>query len=518
MKKYAVILFCLLPAVMLQAQNLNPTVEVTNDYRGAVGSFDKKSIPMAVPDTLLQFRHDFDYLTFDNPYKGSYEFKPYSVELVPEPGSYGDKRLLLVLGAGYTLHPVANAVYSPKLKNGLQLSLWQDFSGYYGQYRGYDGKGYDLSERAGVEIRYPWGKSELKASASYDGIFRSVQNIGAGSFNSALASLSLYSRNPAEKAFVYNFNLDYRYSHFCLGEKYGEHDVRLYGTVSPAFAKGFRMPIDFIGEYDSLYSSFDIEGAPHFRLTLGPVDINAGARFAFFRDGFINNIKFRIFPDVVAKVDAVKGYLSIYAGAGGGPKYHSSSCLIHKNHFFSTRYETFDICDFDFYGGFRGSAGSNFEYDLRGGYSINSSYTLDSVISSKSGFSSAGGNLVHADLNLMWRSQSVDAEGGLHLRHFLAHSALPGFVPPLLSGSIRGRYNYLKRVFAGVYVEGAMARTYDTYTMPGFVDLGVFAEYRFTPAFGLWIQGSNLLNMEIQRVPLYSERGINFTAGLRINL
>ena len=72
----AALLFCLLPfPLKTAAQDLNPTVEVSRQYRGSLLDSEKPSVPMAMPDSVLRFDLEFDYSVFDNPFKGSYEFR-----------------------------------------------------------------------------------------------------------------------------------------------------------------------------------------------------------------------------------------------------------------------------------------------------------------------------------------------------------------------------------------------------------------------------------------------------------
>ena len=65
------------------AQNLDPTVVVNRAYEGKLLEVHKPQIEMAVPDSVQQFNLDFDYDVFENPYKGSYDFKPYQLLLKP---------------------------------------------------------------------------------------------------------------------------------------------------------------------------------------------------------------------------------------------------------------------------------------------------------------------------------------------------------------------------------------------------------------------------------------------------
>ena len=52
-------------ALTAGAQNLNPTVEVTNQFEGKVMEVAKPVIDMAVPDSLLRFDLEFDYSVFE---------------------------------------------------------------------------------------------------------------------------------------------------------------------------------------------------------------------------------------------------------------------------------------------------------------------------------------------------------------------------------------------------------------------------------------------------------------------
>ncbi len=71
-------------AVSLTAQKINQSVQVTNDYETRFADFKKSEPDLVLPDSLYAFDYSFDYSVFDSPYKGSYEFTPYNVEIVHE--------------------------------------------------------------------------------------------------------------------------------------------------------------------------------------------------------------------------------------------------------------------------------------------------------------------------------------------------------------------------------------------------------------------------------------------------
>ena len=103
------------------AQNLNPTVEVTNAYVREASGIEKPSQLREVPDSVLRFNLDFDYAVNETPYRGAYEFKPYLVQLRPQARPSQEGTLLLEAGVGYTLHPELNVVYTPVKTRNLEL-------------------------------------------------------------------------------------------------------------------------------------------------------------------------------------------------------------------------------------------------------------------------------------------------------------------------------------------------------------------------------------------------------------
>ena len=105
MRKISTALALLALCAPLGAQNINQTVEVTNDYRTRFADFQKQGPTMTVPDSLFRFDYDFDYSVFETPYRGSYEFSPYRIEVTPEARQRDGSRLYLRAGAGFTFHP-----------------------------------------------------------------------------------------------------------------------------------------------------------------------------------------------------------------------------------------------------------------------------------------------------------------------------------------------------------------------------------------------------------------------------
>ena len=135
-------------------------------------NFVKPSVPMAVPDSVLRFNLEFDSSVFDNPFKGAYEFRPFLTEMELAGSTSLQKKLYLRAGAGYSLHPELDFVWTPLRNDSFRLSVYARHRSYVGDYRSLtpalsDGSleidsgnsrfyGYDLVSRGGIDGVYDW--------------------------------------------------------------------------------------------------------------------------------------------------------------------------------------------------------------------------------------------------------------------------------------------------------------------------------------------------------------------------
>ena len=103
-------------------------------------------------------------------------------------------------------------------------------------------------------------------------------------------------------------------------------------------------------------------------------------------------------------------------------------------------------------------------------------------------------------------------------------------MPAALTGDVSFEYNWSKRIFAGIDCDFSTGRHGGVWikipggpgvekaVIPGYVDLGVNFEYAISRSLSVWARGGNLLNMTIQRNPLYAEKGLSATVGICLNL
>ena len=534
MKRTLFVSAAFLICAICPAQNLNPEVQVTNDYVSEFSKMPKQGVDMTIPDSLHRFDYHFDYAVFDSPYKGAYEFSPYSVTVKPDATPYDGHKLYARLGAGYTIRPELDVVWTPVSSDKFKLNVVEKAGGFYGSYRTFDLKGaavgrteggdYDFSNHTALDGRVWFGRSSLKFDLGYDGIFTSpLFNSSDDKYHSAFVSARIKPSDNASNRFYYELGLNYRLSKTaCLTDNNFLVDGKLGGEFS---RRRIACLLDFKVAANAFYSGLDL--APHADFTFGPVGVRLGARL-----GFGSNVSeekkasVTFYPDVTASVNVVKNCLQAFAFATGGPRYNSYyDFKSFDHHYYSDGGMSITRDRLDVGGGLRGQIASRLQYSVKAGYKIMQDaplYSIDFIQSFnpvQSPFQSRiffyDYNTFYVDASLQWKSERVDVDGNfLYLADNLP-LASGLFAPAPLSGGLHFKYNWDRRLFFSLGADAASARTSSIgFTIPWYVDLGAGLEFKFARGWSVYMKGGNLLNMDVRRTPLYSEYGVSVIAGV----
>ncbi|MDO5321589.1 MAG: tetratricopeptide repeat protein [Bacteroidia bacterium] len=493
---------------------------------------DKEFIRLPVPDSLTRFDYKFDYSVFESPYKGAYEFSPYYVKTNPSKSSADFRKLYLRAGAGYSLHPELDLYWTPVLTDKSSLSVFNSGRGYagkftlaYGDDRGTEYSGYDLSDRLGLQADWINENSFVRLNAGWDGIFtRSPEYTSA--YNSAYLDFNVKARNDNPSFLYYDLGVVYRYAkdNFGVDGSLGENYAALRGSIGPVLQKKFRFLIDFNVEYDNIRDAFSgldnagyflLNATPHIHFTLGPVFIDAGARFDF---GHGKGNQFSMSPDVTASLAVAKDVFNIYAGFVGGQKLHTYSELKFMNHY-NYRNDCSPVISktqFDAYAGFKGEIGQHFDYDIRGGYKIVEKAPLPFHT-----FLEGNMTMFYLGLGAGWRSEDLQIDGSVQYTKNTIDENSMGYLEPAFKGDLRAVYNWYRRIYAGLWLDFCSDRK-SSWSADEFISWylspGLYAEYRLVSGVGFWIQGGNLLGHRVQRTPGYVEKGPYVTVGVTLNL
>ena len=569
-------------------QNLNPTVEVTNAYEGGASSIAKPAQQMAVPDSVTRFNLDFDYSVFEKPYQGAYEFTPYYVQLKPTPKPSTTEKFYLRAGAGFTLHPELDLVWTPVQKEKYRMSVYATHQSYFGRYHDFalgapqDGitpvvksgdkmKGYLADTKAGIDGVFNWdgglatldlGFRNRMADDAYH--YQKMSGLEAKARVRSLPSDELhllydlaidYSLLGGDLSSFWREAKDYRESKFSLGGEFGpelDADRRILVGLNVDLAR-------YMGDFAGYTGRMALTPKYQFNLDRWRFSLGAQVSWLIYSEEFnlwtkdFQHKSGFIYPDVHIDFHAVDDRLVLQTSATGGDRFNTLS-----GQFFSHPF-SFDAN----YGhsvervramiGARGNIASRFRYDLQGGYArwtyapVEGMALYSIAVVDPSAYASGtytdglatvqvlrpylwekGFNLFFVDLDYGWKSESVTVDGKLSYRH--ANITEDGaFAPAAFTGYIRPAYNYGERMKGGLDIAWSTGRRSTLtesesgvsvtkgYSIPGWVDLGVFAEYRFTHRFGFWVKGGNLLDQVVQRTPLHAEAGMYITGGIVLN-
>lgn len=566
-------------------QDLDPTVVVNRAYEGKLMEVHKPSQIMSVPDTVSRFDLDFDYSVFDKPYKGAYEFNPYVLTMQPASSVQAPKRLYLKAGAGYTLHPVFDMVWSPVLKGGFTMDVYASHRSYVGPYRTFrpqpvsgevlvvdqwirDGgdrsewNGYDLETRAGVDGGYDWKDGAFRFDVGYYGVATKDTRV-TRHYDGIDALFGISSKSDKDTYFKYDVKAEYSYAkdvieHYVEYSGLDEHLFNADVSVGQVLEKKHNMIFD-VGLDLASYSFEDVSSTvarfsivPHYVFSGERWSVDAGLRFsALLRskslEGMFGTKDQMVYPDVKAWYDVIPEYMRAYACVGGGSNLNTYRSVLKDNHHFDPYFGRglWPLMDVTVERvstslGFTGRIGSMFSYDLRGGYVNYKNALLDGIVIGEGvyasepqylpGFGYASYQKAYAALDWTLRNESLRFDGNMMYTYAWGidpHAGL--FAPSAFTGDVAFEYNWSRRIYVGVDCAFATSRTgsvVDTVSgtqayeavIPGYADLGAYFEYAVNRTLSFWVRGGNLLNMTIQRNPLYAEKGVNFTVGICLNL
>lgn len=549
------------------AQDLDPTVEVSRAYEGKLMEVHKPVLKMAVPDSVLRFDLDFDYSVFESPYRGSYEFNPYAMTMRPTTAPRRQKCFYLRAGAGYALHPTLDLIWSPRSSKAFDMDVYAMHRSYIGEYRSLDDRlqptgefwnGNDLRSKAGADFHFDWRKARLDFGAGYYGLHRKDLSASSG-YNALDLHARVRSKSSWPEHFLYDFSMKYRLGGDRMQSDAAvnvlrEHAFNFDMRLAPSSRGVHNVYFDVALELDA-YSGFletvigEFAFVPHYSFRYGIMDLDLGVRLAKLMrgDGGVTMYKTReqfVYPDVTMRFDVVRNVLNMYLRAGGGNGINTYSSLLEDNHHlnmtFGRQHPLLDttVERLSLILGFEGRISSRFSYNLRGGYVNYKNDVLAALApaGNETEDASGGPGILPAVgyaayqkgfISLDWRlkTERVSFEGGLEYVDawgdpFEIDEASGLFRPASLTGDVSFKYNFKRRIFAGIDYSFSTAREAfvtgfsDACRLPGYADLGLGLEYAAGSRFSVWLRGGNLLNMNIQRNPLYAERGINFTAGI----
>ena len=560
------------------AQDLDPTVVINKTYSGNLIEVQKPQYEMSVADSLEEFDLNFDYTVFGQPFNEPGKHTPYYVSMKPSPVVPSAMTMYLKAGAGYTIHPTLDFVWSPSRNKAMKVDVYAQHDSYVGNYYSFgpaaiqDGpavierikdngeqknqwRGYDLTSRAGIDGRYEHRLVSAAFDVSYFGL-ASKDLSKKRMYDAVDAKFGLSSKPMSGAHFKYDVTAAYRFAEdkmsFHNGTKdyLGEHLVDVDASLGQVMKWGHNILVDVetdVAIYSpSAYGLLSL--VPHYAMTEGRWTLDAGIRVsAVFRpkndpQGLFGTRGQGIYPDITAYYAILPEMIRAYATIGGGNKLNTYASILNKNHHADPYYAASKAGLMDVSVervsmalGLEGRIGPHFSYDLRGGYACYANALFDAVsvvlneesvaVQYLPGFGYSSYQKLFAQMDWLLALDWLQCDGAVQYTRTWGMKNADGlFAPAAFTGDINCEYNLNKRIFAGVDCEfstarvGSIAGYSQKAVIPGFVDLGVNFEYAVSRAFSVWARGGNLLNMTIQRNPLFAEKGVSATVGICLNL
>lgn len=557
----------------LAAQNLDPTVEVTREYEGKLVEIHKPSLEMSVPDTVTHFALDFDYSVFENPYKGAYDFNPYTLSMKPSSSDTGERRLYLRAGAGYQLKPELDVVWSPVRGKAFNMDIYATHRSFLGNYwklapQEADGEivfdrvpvestertwpGYDILTKAGVDCRYDKESVVWGFGAGYYGLARKSL-ISQASLNALDARMTVTTKPEQADGLRYDIAAAYRFAHdrlssaSALSEHVFDFDMNFGPVLRGRHQLDFDLGVD-LAAYGGAFraTAGQVSVTPQYVFKTSRIRLNVGLLLSkLVHPKAIGAKEQYVYPDITFSYVLLPEAMKLYVAAKGGNVIDTYSSILSRNHHLTYAGAAVPTgCTTEraaLSAGFDGRISSRFSYNVRGGYVCYGNAFLDAVVFAPTpypSFAYAPYQKWFVALDWLLKTERFRMDGAMSYDRAwgdVFHGLSAGMTvlkPAAFTGDVSCEVNWNRRIFFGADCSFSTARKGGIAVLettpdlakeveakiPGYADLGVFAEYVTARRLSFWLRAGNLLNMTVQRIPLYAEKGVNFTVGICLSL
>jgi len=440
-------------------------------------------------------------------------------------------------------------------------------------------KGHDMKNRFGVSGRVDWLTSILTFDLGYRGI-AAKDTLMKSNYNALDLNLRMRSNDNSQSYFFYDATVGLSFASdkvnstapfSAFDNKVSENIVSLDATVGPVLDYYNRFIVDVSADVASYTGMLETHGGvlavtPKYQFEKDRWKLSLGARLSAMIRGTqqtdenptdcYTQKSQGLYPDAYVGYEAVYDKLILYSKLTGGEKMNTYTSLKEKDHFFNPLYGYYNsapllnttVEGINVSVGVNGRLSENFQLDLKGGFKTVKSGLLESVVTigdivlptSLYGKYSAA----YSQLLFSWTPGDFFIEGDINYLHTnlnkkSGESSDPtinavknytdAFSPASFTADLRVMYSWQSRISAGLWTSISSARkgymssysgrltTVSLGQVPGFVDLGLLAEYQFNRKTSFYLQAGNLLNSNIQRTAGRVESGINFTAGICLN-
>ena len=530
-------------------QKIDPTLEVTREFDGAMLNIHKSALNTEIADSLKDFRIDFNYTIFDKPYKDLYEFTPIASAQIYRPESEREPVFCLEGGVSFPFTPEAGLWFRPNLKKGNLLNVGLDYTGFWGDLpvaefsqaenkiiKGQKSDADYTRFRAAADYAKYWKHDILQAGVNYGNGSGSYRNSLSHTFNTAGVAAKIRSMKENVRRINYDIEFNWQYtddsrSFDALSLK--ENLITAKVEVGPNFGRYNRFTV-LLNSENVLYSGIQeykygiFEIMPQYRFEKGRFFLKAGIRLSGKYKSKDDTDKYHnpLFINAKVSFELVRKHLWIYGEIDGKNLINNYSHMLGRNFWIEQEADLkATSLPFAVQAGIKGSAASRFTYDIFAKYS-----TVDGLPQFVNMNNTNQLSIIYSDCDIF----TFGVQTGFVSKRFtgsakLSHSLFSdagnqpsnhyGYAPTKLD--FNAEYNCRERIYIGMSLKfRSKADIYDArygnreLKAPSYTNLGVKIKYVFNRNFALFVQGSNLLDQTIMQCPVYIEKGISAGAGI----
>lgn len=535
------------------AQNMNPTVTVTNRYDNGISDYQMQTPRTLIPDSLYHFDLNFNYTGFDIEYKGNDAFNPIHTELDMSTRPYEGKNFSMKAAGGYAVPVLVDINAVLKSYGRFRLGCFASNDSFWGRYDRilpYEGnvlypdsktlRGFDSRTKIGLDGRWDWQRSYLMFDVKYDGIHSSINETGlVNMYNSAVVN-GLF-RYRSDGCFRMGIDAGYAFGGYEAGAKSSpltlmENIYKAGLSLSFTIAKvhgislegSFRMTDAFgANQKGASFGGYTLQLSPIYYF-YGDDVFYVGAGVSLLYSASVANVTtgadFTGFPYLKLRWKAHKDYLTVYADASLDGEVWGVGSNARENVFYVADSQKSIVKNYKTALGFKGAIAGKLYYDVHAGYSDVQNAPLCAVTMS-SAFGAPLTYVIHEkDLRSVNAGAEIRARFGCFsmtadalYRYFINAEQMTA-LPSWMEASADLKWDIRKR--AWIHVGAAYKSDYKAgdYKVPYYVDLKAGVGFNIRKSFAVFVEGANLLNYSRQNVPLYSRSGFELTAGIKLLL
>lgn len=518
----------------------------------------KPVIPVSHADSLVKFSHSGNYSVSGGKFGNLYEFTPYDPLRIKPYEQEKLPSLYARFGIQMPVAPSASVGFNKSFSEKFAFNVSGSHDSYLSGFPVYGSGEKRMDNTVRTGLKYVWDAGELSFGLKYDystcefdepelqpASFHSSGNFGIRA--------GICSTKKDDGDLYYKFNVDFNTlkagSESCgddlsltenafhitgyAGTNFDVHRVYVDMDMQIASYKGTRDYTAMVVQFSPLYEYKCKRFAGKFGVTFGNRFGNSTVyKQTRMEDGNDISAVSSVFPNVDARVEAVRNYLWAHLAVGGGYEMNSYSSLSGNCILLSpdTRLRM-GQCPVDVSLALESVISGRFSANISGRYKLTDNKPLISPVVERADGENASLSRIRAwDVNMssfvfstevMWKSESFLIGG--EVKCFANTSSTGETVTELPSFTSKAylRYNWRHRIVFSAdfnYIGPTSGTKWGYYEVPSIRDMNLGITYHLKHNLSIFAKFRNLLNAENQYMPLYAEQGLNIGGGVILTL